>query len=131
MKTQLIEKLLNKLLDWEETKGEVCQKETSDDMIWQYVIVRGYYSWVHFGKLESRNWYDIILTESRRLYRRWTKWIDLTALSQEWLIEENGETLKICKEIPKIQITDNTVCEIIPCNTKAIKSIKERKAYLP
>jgi len=129
MKIKLIEKLLDRLLDSQEGTVEKESSINEDiNYIWEYVIVRWYYSWVHFWKLKSRKNWSIVLNNSRRLYYRWTKGIDLTALSVEGLVWDN---LKICWEIKEIEVTDSTVCEIIPCSKKCIKSIQDYNIYLP
>jgi hypothetical protein len=45
-----------------------------------------------------------------------------------WLKENDS---KICWEIPKIEITDERISEIIPCSDEAVKSIKSVKEYNP
>lgn len=120
--------ILALLLQWENTEEPHVLNTEESKYIWERVIVRWYYSWVHFWKLESRKWTEVILAKSRRLRRRWTKGIDLTALAQEWLHWYN---LKICWEIESIEIIDNTLCEIIPCSQKAIDSIRGYSVFIP
>jgi hypothetical protein len=98
--------------------------------IWKYVLLRWYYSWVHFWKLESAKPWMYVLSESRRLFRYWCKkWISLSWVSQYWLADRRE--VKICWIVPRIEIVDPKISEILPCSEEAIKSIKEYKEYDP
>ena len=127
MKDQLVEKILEKyLLGDEERKKPTTQSEN----IWKYVIIRWYDSGVHFGKLEVLEVNRIVLSESRRLRRfRAKKGISLSGVATYGLAAR--EEVKICCIIPRIEIIDNRVSEIIPCSDDAIKSIKEYAEYDP
>jgi len=127
MKTELIEKILEKYLLWEEN----IKTDTKwSEFIWKYVILRWYDSWVHFGKLEKVEEDYYVLSESRRLWRFWAKeWIALSWVATYWLADR--EEVKICWEVPLIWITDNRISEILPCSEEAIKSIREYKEYKP
>ena len=88
MKQELIEKLINKLLESDiDTKIKTSENsELWSAMLWKYVILRGYDSWVHFWKLEYVSKWLYRLSESRRLrYRFAKKWIWLSSVALYWL----------------------------------------------
>jgi len=130
MNNKLIEKLLMMLLEWETNNTEKVVQDKqllNEDLYWKWVIIRWYWSGVHFGKLIKRTEEDwVILENSRRLYRFWCKEsITLTDVSLNWLSTTNES--KICATVPLIAITDKRIEEIIPCSETAIKSIQEYK----
>ena len=129
MKQELLEKLVMKLIDWE---VETTEKTTWSENIWKYVIIRGYDSWVHFGKLDFASPWLYRLSNSRRLWRWWAlKWIWLTSVAMYWLHTWHKDEIKVCVAIPKIEITDNRICEIIPCTDEVIKQIQEWEEFNP
>lgn len=122
----LIEKLIN---SWE-TNQEETKEQLPTNLLGKYVILRGYDSWVHFWKLEYASKWLYRLSESRRLWRWWAlKWIWLTSVALYWLAIR--DEVKICWKLWLIEITDERICEIIPCSDEAIKSIKEYKEFTP
>ena len=132
MNKNLIEKLLLMLL-WEEEKTEITtfQNETPINApytIWDYVIVRSYYSGVIYGKYmwKSIEW-GIILHESRRLwYRQSKQWVSLSELSIYGIKKDSKVT-----EPVDIEIIDPTVCEILKCSKECIESIDKQPNYQP
>jgi len=126
MKTELLEKLLEKYLLSEDNKETT--KTEYNEYIWQYVILRWYDSWVHFWSLEKAYKDNFILSNTRRLwYWNCKKWIWLSSVAQYWLADNS----KITCALDKIQITDKRISEIIPCTDEAIKSIQDQKEYIP
>jgi hypothetical protein len=133
-KEKLILTLLEKLLWIDGVEKGTDKKEDNilwSEFIWKYVILRGYDSWVHFGKLVSAKPWIYRLAESRRIYR-WRvkdkKWISLSELSLYWL---DNEYTKICTTLNLIEITDSRISEIIPCSDEAIENIKTFAIYNP
>lgn len=103
-------------------------KEEANEFIWKYVIVRGYDSGVHFGKLESYKKWEAILTDTRRLwYWKCKQGLWLSSVAQYWLHNDS----KITCALAKIKIVDERISEIIPCTEESIKSIQEIKEYNP
>jgi len=120
MKEQIIEKILEKYLLWEDTQTKTIKWQ---EFIWKYVILRWYDSWVHFGILEKVEEDYYVLSESRRLWRFWAKkWLALSWVAQYGLADRSE--VKICWIVPLIWITDSRISEIIPCSEVAIESIK-------
>lgn len=130
MNKNLIEKLLLMLL-WEENKETTFQNEKYEQApytIWDYVIIRSYYSGVMYWKYmwKSIEW-GIILHESRRLwYRQSKQGISLSELSIYWIKKDSKVT-----EPVNIEITDPTVCEILKCTKECIRTIDEQPNYQP
>jgi len=134
MKTELIEKILEKYLLWEEVKTteqvESNKNESNKNesvFIWKYVILRCRNAGVHFGKLEYASNGVYRLSESRRLYY-WKniKWISLSETALYWIDDDS----KVCAVINLIEITEREWWEIIPCSSEAIKSIQEKVNYI-
>lgn len=132
MNEKLLEKVLDKLLfndNWNNQEVEGNNILWSEN-IGKYVILRWYDSGVHFGKLVFAKKWLYRLEESRRLWRWWAKqWIWLTSVAMYGLAER--DEVKICVEIPKIEITDDRICEIIPCTDDIVTQIKSYKEYDP
>lgn len=117
------------MLIWWDTK-ELKKEEataTNDFSIWDYVIVRSYYSGVIYGRYMWRSQDGIILHESRRLWRRESlSWITLSEVSIHWL-----KTTSKLTEPVNICITDTTVCEIIKVSNKCKDTIDCISNYQP
>lgn len=132
MNKNLIEKLLLMLL-WEEEKTKITtfQNETpanAPHTIWDYVIVRSYYSGVMYWKYmwKSIEW-GIVLHKSRRLwYRQSKQWVSLSELSIYGIKKDSKVT-----EPVDIEIIDPTVCEILKCSKECIESIDKQPNYQP
>ena len=128
MKTELRMELIKMLLGEERTEEITAVKseftDLNKDLYGKYVIVRWYWSGVHFWKLVKRTEEEwVVLENSRRMWRFWNeKGIGLTATSLNWLSDRSEN--RICEAIPLIAITDKRIEELIPCSEKAIESIK-------
>jgi len=121
MKEQLIEKILEKYLLWEDLKEEV-----KNPYIWEYVLVRWYDAGVWFGKLKQANKWSIILEEARMLWRWWCKEsIWMSWLASYWLADRNE--VKILPEQKEVLITDERVSTFFKCSDDVVKQIKEYK----
>jgi len=103
-------------------------KISNNEFIWEYVILRWYDSWIHFGKLEKAEKWNYILTNTRRLwYWKCIKGLWLSSVAQYGLNEDS----KVTCALRKIKITDERISEILPCTDDAIESIKNIKEYIP
>lgn len=131
-KEEIVLSLIDKLLN--STSNNEVKKEDNNllwsSLIWKYVILRGYNSWVHFWKLEYASTWLYRLSDSRRLWR-WTakQSIWLSWVSQYWIKE--SDYCKICPTLSLIEITDNQISEIIPCTDESIKFIQEYPVFNP
>lgn len=135
-KEELILSLIDKLLNNNISNNESIVEKKEDNnllwssLIWKYVILRGYDSWVHFGKLEFASTWLYRLSDSRRLWgwtakeSIWLSWVAIYWVKESWYT-------KICPTIPLIEITDNRISEIIPCSDEAINIIKNFTIYNP
>jgi len=128
---ELLMKLVEKLLDWDNTQTIEKKEETDSIFIWKYVILRARNAWVHFWKLEYANNWVYRLSESRRLYRWRVKgknWISLSELATYWL---DTEYSKVCVPIKLIEITEREWAEIIPIEETVCDSFKNIITYNP
>lgn len=126
---QLVQMLLNSEWKTEKSISDAVDSPqvNSPHKKWDYIIVRSYYSGVIYGKYIGRNDEWIILHDSRRLWYWKAKWwITLTAVAESWIDSSSKITAPI-----NICITDTTVCEIIKCSDKCIKSMNEQPNYIP
>ena len=123
MRKELLEKIVEAYILGETGNNShlvVEKSATWKEFLGKWVILRGYDSGVHFGKLERAEKWDYILSDSRRLWRFWCKkWVWLTDLALYRLSDD--KRIKICSTIPKIRITDERVSEIIPVATDMIE----------
>ena len=130
MNNQLLEKILLKLLDDENSsKDQLSKDETqfieSSYKVWDFIIIRSYYAGVIYWKYmwRTENW--ILLHEARRLYYRNSKqWISLSELSIHWIKSDSKVT-----EPVNIELTDPTVCEILIPTEECKKSIDNQPNY--
>lgn len=85
----------------------------------RYVICRCEYAGVHAGTLVSQTGQEVVLKDSRRLWR-WTAnaGVALSGLSQHGL---NASESKVDTLLPEIALTG--VIETIPCSEAAARSI--------
>ncbi len=94
-----------------------------------YVIVRCRNAGVHAGYLKSRKDGIVQLENSRRLWRWWSKFT-LSGLAMCGVLEGKESEVKFACVIPKIDLTESDVCEVIYCTKESrlsIESIKEHK----
>lgn len=90
----------------------------------KYVIVRGDRSGVFFGKMKKREGREVTLEECRRL------WYWDGACSDFQLAKDGTKAPGNCKFTVTVDsITLLDVIEVIPCTTKAVKSILEVKEW--
>ena len=91
-------------------------------MIGEYCVIRTYSAGVHAGTVESVNGTEVILKDSRRIYR-WEGAFTLSELSQKGISDG-----KLATVLPLLVLTESV--EIIPCSKKATKQLKEFKDYV-
>ena len=82
------------------------------------VIVRTYSAGVHFGYLKSRKGMEVVLTNSRRIWR----WFGANSCSGLALHGLDVSKSTVAETLPGITLTQ--AIEIIPCSKEAIKSIE-------
>lgn len=103
-------------------KSDVPVMAVDDDM--PYVIIRTYSAGVHAGYLKERDYKEVVLLNSRRLW----KWAGAFTLSE---MAVNGvskpDECKFTIEIPEITLTE--AIEIITCTEKGKNIIRGVKAY--
>jgi len=92
--------------------------EVTDD----FVIVRCHNAGVHAGTLVSRDANVLVLRNSRRLWRWWSKFT-LSGLAMEGPLESHMGEQKYACVLPELYLTASDVCEVIPCTEKAAKAI--------
>lgn len=93
-----------------------------------YVIVRCRNAGVHAGYLQQRCNGVVSLSNSRRLWRWWSKFT-LSGLAMEGVLKGKESECHFACMLPKIDLTESDVCEIIYCTQEAAKSIQEVKEY--
>ena len=121
---KLIELL--KIENKQEGKTENELKSTiKNELIGKYVIIRTYSAGVHAGILSCKEGNEVILTESRRLYRWNTanKGLSLSEVANGGLSKEKT---KVCEAVPQQWLE---AIEIIPCTDIAAKNIRNFEVY--
>jgi len=92
----------------------------------KYVIVRADRAGVFFGKLKERKGTEVTLTEVRKLHY----WDGAAAIEEISAIgSRKPNDCRFTITVPEMEITG--VCQVIPCQDKAIeviKSVREWKA---
>ena len=94
-----------------------------------YVIVRCRNAGVHSGYLASRANGIIQLTNSRRLWRWWSKF-SLSGLATCGVLESRKGEVRFSCVLAKIDLTESDVCEVIYCTEEAMDSIKAIKEHI-
>lgn len=106
----------------EDAIASVANATSTDGL--EYCIIRTYSAGVHAGYVESRNGEEVVLRNSRRLW----KWGGAFTLSE---LSKNGTTnpteCKFATTIDKITLTN--AIEIINCTEVARRSIEEVADY--
>jgi len=87
-----------------------------------FVIVRCRNAGVHAGYLESRKNGTLTLLNSRRLWRWWSKFT-LSGLAMEGVLKGKESECKFACVLPRLDLTDSDVAEVIYCTEKARDSI--------
>lgn len=93
-------------------------------MIGKYVIVRSNMAGVFGGFLKEKHGNEVILTNCRQFYS-WSGALNVLDMAVNGVTKPHKCTYTI--EIDEIWILD--VCEIAPCTDKAIKILREVKAW--
>lgn len=93
-----------------------------------YVIVRCRNAGVHSGYLKSRKDGVIQLINSRRLWRWWSKFT-LSGLATCGVLESKVSEVRFSCVLPKIDLTESDVCEVIYCTKEARESIESIKEH--
>ena len=88
-----------------------------------YVIVRCRNAGVHAGYLKSRQNGVIQLENSRRLWRWWSKFT-LSGLAICGVLDSKRSEVKFTCVLPKLDLTESDVCEVIYCTKEARESIE-------
>jgi len=89
----------------------------------KYVIVRCRGAGVHAGYLHTRNSEVLVLKNSRRLWRWWSKFT-LSGLATEGVLAGKENECRFACVLPVLDLTVSDVCEVIYCSEKARRSIK-------
>lgn len=96
-------------------------QKTPHPMVGRYVIARCYAAGVHAGVVESVDGENVILTDSRRLW----KWVAKEGVALSGLAQCGLADGKIDVVNPQIYLTG--VCELIPCSAKSEETIRAAK----
>ena len=96
-----------------------------NSQIGKKVIIRTYSAGVHYGELIEKVGAEVILKNSRRLWRWHTKkGVSLSEIANHGLFDSES---KICEVVPEIWLQP---IEIINCSEEAIYSIESQIAYI-
>ena len=88
-----------------------------------YVIVRCRNAGVHAGYLAFRKDGVLRLENSRRLWRWWSKFT-LSGLATCGVLKSKVNEVRFACVLPKLDLTNSDVCEVIYCTPEARKSIE-------
>ena len=113
-------------------KKEVQQLKGSDDtipdLVGKYVIIRCHDAGVHFGKYVSHKGRQVIIADSRRMWRWWAKTqMTLSAVAEFGLNEEREELRIQCTMSGNITLLE--ACEILPCTQACVESFARVEPY--
>jgi hypothetical protein len=127
MKENLILKLIEMLVNSEsETIAPAIENKQKKPLIGEWVIVRCRDAGVHFGKLESYEGREVVLTESRRMwYWKAASGHTLSGCAVNGITSES----KIAAAVTTIVLPE--ACEIIQCEQPAVESIGGANEYQP
>ena len=87
-----------------------------------FVIVRCRNAGVHAGELHSRENGVVILKNSRRLWRWWSKFT-LSGLATDGPLASKLDKQQYACVLPWLHLTESDVCEVIPCSDRAREAI--------
>ena len=93
-----------------------------------YVIVRCRNAGVHAGYIELRNANILRLTNSRRLWRWWSKFT-LSGLATCGVLKGKECDVRFACVLPKLDLTNSDICEVIYCTKEARESIQSIREY--
>lgn len=106
------------------TNGE--NKEGLQYFVGRKVIVRTYSAGVHFGEIIEKAGSEVILKQSRRLFRWKPKTgVSLTEVANHGLL---GECSKVCEPVTSIWLN---AIEIIDCSKQSILNIEGQDVFTP
>lgn len=87
-----------------------------------FVIVRCRNAGVHAGTLEYRDSDILVLKNSRRLWRWWSKF-SLSGLAMDGPLKGKESEQAYACVLPELTLTTSDVCEVIPCTKEAVEKI--------
>lgn len=119
---EIKEIILNGTVYVPKSEAQEAMAEKLNDM--DYCIIRTYSAGVHVGYVESRDGKEVVLRNSRRIWK-WAGAFTLSELSKNGTTEP--EECKFSTQIDKILLTE--AIEIIYCTEKAKQSIEGVKDY--
>lgn len=105
----------------------MSKKSLTEKMIGKHVVIRGYASGVHFGELVAHKGREVVLKNSRRLWR-WETTHGIS-LSEVALHGAPGASTRVCSTLPSIVLLD--AIEIIPATQKAAGDIMAQPVAQP
>lgn len=94
-----------------------------------YVIVRCRNAGVHAGYLKSRKDGVVQLENSRRLWRWWSKFT-LSGLATCGVLDSKRSEVRFACVLPKLDLTESDVCEVIYCTKEARENIEQIPEYI-
>lgn len=121
MNKNIIMKLLEMALESEDSSASICSKNmnTLNEQVGEKVIVRTYAAGVHFGTLAKKSGSEVILYDSRRLFKfKCPKSISLSDIALHGVVENES---RITDVVPKLWLE---AIEIISVTPMCIKSIE-------
>lgn len=102
--------------------------DTIPDLVGKYVIVRCHDAGVHFGRYVSHKGRQVILADSRRMWRWWAKTQMTLSAVAEFGLNEDREELRIqCIMSGNIALLE--ACEILPCTQDCVESFARVEPY--
>lgn len=125
LQDKLLEKLISKILGEEIIQTVTCDKPIDKYVIGKKVIIRTYSAGVHYGKIIEKDGDEIILKNSRRLYRWHTanNGVSLSEVANAGLLASDS---KVCSPVDTLWLQ---AIEIILCTDIAIKNIEAQNEY--
>jgi len=94
-----------------------------------YAVVRCRNAGVHAGTVTSRKDGVLILSNSRRLWRWWSKFT-LSGLAMTGVLNGKESECRFSCVVPRIDLTESDVAEVIYCTNEARKSIESIVEYI-
>lgn len=94
----------------------------------RYCIVRCKNAGVHAGFVRKRKNGVLLLLDSRRLWKWWSKF-SLSGLATDGVLDGKEDDCMFACVLPELELTESDVCEVIPCTEKAKISILSIKEY--
>lgn len=107
-------------------KQEAIQHVTQPEG--DYVIVRCRNAGVHAGYKKERGNGVLVLENSRRLWRWWSKFT-LSELAMAGVLKGKEDECRFACVVPEIELTESDVAEVIKCTNEARESIESIKEH--